>query len=193
LLFGTTICVGILPSYCHGDFLPATWLTPVYVFIKDIYSKELESLFTDNPGTHSVISKQSCWGHHYGGTWPDILYLSISSQTCVLASNRTRVVWGCIAGKHSSKELFEQLVYLLFRTTFCAGILPSYSLGILSPPQCYCFLFMIFFWEQLQINFYQRFKMEQLRTTTHNGPKNMYTSTAIKCLKKMLKDIFWTF
>jgi hypothetical protein len=27
LLIGTTICAGILPSYCRGDFLPATHST----------------------------------------------------------------------------------------------------------------------------------------------------------------------
>jgi hypothetical protein len=46
---------------------------------------------------------------------------STSIQTCVSAGNRTRVAY--VAGKHSSKELFEQLLYLLLGTTICAGIL----------------------------------------------------------------------
>jgi hypothetical protein len=37
-----------------------------------------------------------------------------------MAGNQIRVA--CIAGEHSSKELFEQLVHFLFGTTICAGI-----------------------------------------------------------------------
>ncbi len=64
LLLGITICAGI---FTLRDFLPATWLPPVYVFIEDMYSQGLDSLFTDNRNTQRDL-KQSRRGHHYGGT-----------------------------------------------------------------------------------------------------------------------------
>jgi hypothetical protein len=50
-----------------------------------------------------------------------------------LETNMCRTRVACVAGEHSSKELFEQLVYLLCGTTTCAGILPSFSSRGFSP------------------------------------------------------------
>ena len=94
--------------------------SPVYVFIEDTCSQGLDSLFTDNPGTHNVISS-----NHVGVTTMEELDqsplypLHLETNMC-LRRNRTRVA--CIAGEHSRKELFEQLVYLLLGTIICAGI-----------------------------------------------------------------------
>jgi hypothetical protein len=66
-------------------------------------------------GTHNVISS-----NHVGVTTMEELDqsplypLHLETNMC-LGRNRTRVA--CIAGEHSRKELFEQLVYLLLGTT----------------------------------------------------------------------------
>ncbi len=57
-----------------------------------------------------------------------ILYFSSSSRESNL---------GRLQGEHSSKELFEQLVYFLFGTTICARILPLIISGIFFPPHGY--------------------------------------------------------
>ncbi len=79
-----TDCIfSVRNHYLCGDFTPLlSWgfsprhmASPVYVFIEDIYSQRLDSLFTDNPGTHKVISS-----NHSGVTtnetngWEQYLY-----------------------------------------------------------------------------------------------------------------------
>ncbi len=114
---------GFLPSLCARGFSPRHLAPPsIYVFIEDIYLQGLDSLFTDNPGAHSVISSPMLGSPLWRNLTRvlSILYLITSRQTCVSAGNQTRVA--CVAGKNSSKELFEQLIYLLLGTTICAGI-----------------------------------------------------------------------
>ncbi len=53
---------------------------------------------------------ESRWGHHYGETCPGHLNPLLEH----LNTNRTRVA--CVAGKHFSKELWEQLTCLLLGT-----------------------------------------------------------------------------